>query len=113
MLLPNGNAINQAEFLMTRLHALLALLVAGAAIAEMAEPVAGLMPDRRPPGAPVIASFDQSPDWQQQALRGIAPPQSGLEFLKDQGAWYTPFNQPNSTARYDIRGLHADGAGKE
>lgn len=113
MLLPNGNAINQAEFLMTRLHALLALLVAGAAIAETAEPVAGLMPDRRPPGAPVIASFDQSPDWQQQALRGIAPPQSGLEFLKDQGAWYTPFNQPNSTGRYDIRGLHADGAGKE
>ena len=34
-------------------------------------------------------------------------------FLKDQGAWYTPFIHPNSTGRYDIRGLHAEAARKD
>jgi hypothetical protein len=37
----------------------------------------------------------------------IREPQTGLGFMKDQGAWYTPFNQPNLAGRYDIRGLHA------
>ena len=92
---------------------LLVLLLAGSALAEPASPVAGLQPDRRPPGAPVIASFAPSADWQAQALKGIAPPQAGLEFLKDQGAWYTPFTQPGMPGRYDIRGPHSDAAGKE
>ena len=76
------------------------------ALAE-ALPVAGLNPAQRPVGAPIVARFDQSAAWRAAALRGIEEPQTGLGFLKDQGAWYTPFNQPNLAGRYDIRGLHA------
>ena len=46
-------------------------------------------------------------------MQGINPPQTGVGFLKYQGAWYTPFIHPNSTGRYDIRGLHADAARKD
>jgi hypothetical protein len=98
---------------MMHFNALLALLLGGVAIAETAVPITGLQPDRRPPGALVIASFAPDPSWQQQAVQGITPPHSGLEFLKDQGAWYTPFTQPGMFGRYDIRSLHAEGAGKE
>ena len=98
---------------MKQRKALLAILLAGSALAEPASPVAGLQPDRRPPGAPVIASFAPSAAWQAQALKGIAPPQAGLDFLGDQGAWYTPFTHPGMPGRYDIRGLHAETPGKE
>ena len=98
---------------MKRLDVLVAILFSGGAIAETAIPVAGLMPDVRPPGAPVIVSFEQGANWKAQALQGINPPQTGVGFLKDQGAWHTPFIHPNSTGRYDIRGLHADAARKD
>lgn len=68
--------------------------------------VAGLRPFERPAGAPVIVSFEQSEAWKAKALRGVGEPQSGVGFLKDQGAWYTPFNRANMPGRYDIRGLH-------
>ena len=44
---------------------------------------------------------------------GITPPPTGLDFLKNQGAWYTPFIHPNLKDRYDLRGLHADAARKD
>jgi hypothetical protein len=88
---------------------LFGLLMAGAnALAEIPAFIAGLVPDQRPAGAPVITVFEQTPAWQAQALRGITPPPTGLEFLKYQGAWYTPFIYPNLTGPYDIRGLHTD-----
>ncbi len=68
--------------------------------------VAGLRPFERPAGAPLIASFDQNEAWKAKALRGIGEPQTGVGFLKDQGAWYTPFTRANMPGRYDIRGLH-------
>lgn len=76
-----------------------------------AEPafVAGLQPDRRPPGAPVISRFEPPPNWQQQALRGIPGKPDGLGFLASQGAWHTPFNQPGMPPPYDLRGLHGKG----
>lgn len=77
-------------------------LLLTAASAQTVE-VAGLQPDRRPAGAPVIKHFDQSDAWKAQAVKGIDLPHTGLGFLKDQGAWYTPFNQPNMPGRYDIR----------
>ena len=79
----------------------------------VAEPplVAGLKPAQRPADAPIVVRFEQSEAWRAGALRGIAEPQTGLGFLNDQGAWYTPFNQPNSPGRYDIRGLYP-GQGK-
>lgn len=69
--------------------------------------IAGLEPDRRPADAPVITEFPKDPNWYRRALQGINPPYSNsLRFLEDQGAWYTPFDRPNATGRYDIRGLH-------
>jgi hypothetical protein len=94
---------------MKKLLVLSGLLMAGAnALAEIPVFIAGLVPDQRPDGAPVITVFEQTPAWQAQALRGITPPPTGLEFLKYQGAWYTPFIYPNLKGHYDIRGLHAD-----
>lgn len=68
--------------------------------------IAGLRPAERPAGAPVLV--DQVPDggWRARALRGLGEPQTGVGFLKDQGPWYTPFDRPNMTGRYDLRGLH-------
>lgn len=68
--------------------------------------VSGLKPHERPANAPLIASFEASSTFQAQALRGIGEPQTGVGFLKDQGAWYTPFNRPNLPGKYDIRKLH-------
>ncbi|MBP5997161.1 MAG: hypothetical protein KA535_04345 [Azonexus sp.] len=99
---------------MKNLNLLLGLLVvAGGAVAQTQGLIAGLTPDRRPEGAPVITQFEQTPAWWEAALHGISPPQNGVGFLKYQGAWYTPFILPNSTGRYDIRGFHAVKGRKE
>jgi hypothetical protein len=76
-----------------------------AAIADSAF-VGGLKPAVRPANAPTITIFEPADAWKRQALRGIHEPHTGLGFLKDQGAWYTPFNRPNLLGYYDIRGLH-------
>ena len=68
--------------------------------------IAGLNPAARPANAPVITTFEPGEAWRMRALQGIREPHAGLAFLKDQGAWYTPFNRPNLTGRYDLRGLH-------
>jgi hypothetical protein len=78
----------------------------GHAVADAAPAVAGLTPFERPAGAPVISSFAPSEAWKQRAVRGIDEPQNGLKFLNDQGAWYSPFLQPNLPGRYDIRQMH-------
>ncbi len=79
--------------------------MAGGAYAAF--PIGGLTPDRRPEGAPVIASDTRSPAWITQALRGITEPYpQSLLFLMSQGNWYTPFDRPGMTGRYDIRGWH-------
>ena len=74
--------------------------------------MAGLLPFERPRGAPVLLVFMPGDLWKQHALRGIKPPQNGVKFLEDQGAWYTPFIKPNLLGRYDIRQLHGS-AGKD
>jgi len=72
-----------------------------------AYPIAGLTPDRRPEGAPVIKEYHKDADWYKNALHGIMPPYpASLRFLEDQGAWYTPFNHPGMTDPYDIRNWH-------
>lgn len=86
----------------------LGLLTAMSVAAEMPQ-VAGLRPDRRPEGAPLIERFHADEAWRAKATRGIAEPHTGLSFLGDQGAWYTPFDRPNQTGRYDIRRLYDDG----
>ncbi len=76
--------------------------------AQAAEyPIGGVTPDRRPYGAPVITEVEHDAAWMRRALTGIEPPHpSSLKFLDDQGNWYTPFNRPGMTGRYDIRGWH-------
>ena len=68
--------------------------------------VAGLKPYERPEGAAKITSYQPDAARQAMAVKGIAEPRTGVGFLKDQGAWYTPFNRPNLPGRYDIRGMH-------
>ena len=75
--------------------------------------VAGLSPAVRPANAPTITIFEPADAWKRQALRGIHEPHTGLGFLKDQGAWYTPFNHPGMLAPYDIRGWHAGKKGAQ
>ena len=82
------------------------------AVAQTVE-VAGLQPYQRPAGAPVIERFDQSDAWKAQALKGLGEPHTGVEFLKDQGGWYTPFNRPNLPGRYDIRRMHDNNKQKD
>lgn len=89
-----------------RLLFLIPLFPLTAAIADTGY-IAGLNPAVRPANAPVITVFESGETWKVQALQGIREPYSGLGFLKDQGAWYTPFNRPNLNGRYDLRGLHS------
>ena len=84
-----------------------ALLCAGS-LAHAEYPIAGLTPDERPSGAPVIERVVKGAAWYQNALTGISKPYPvSLGFLEDQGNWYTPFIHPGMTGRYDIRGWHA------
>lgn len=72
--------------------------------------VAGLAPQARPEGAPVIAVFERAADWREKALWGISKPYPpGLAFLDSQGAWYTPFVHPGMTGPYDLRQWHLRG----
>lgn len=80
---------------------------AGLAPADGGVAVAGLAPSQRPEGAPVIREVIREPGWYTRALTGISQPYpASLRFLEDQGNWYTPFNRPGMTGRYDIRGWH-------
>ena len=69
--------------------------------------IAGLQPDRRPVGAPVIENSQPMANGDSRALTGLVEPRGNLAFLADQGHWYTPFTRPNLKGRYDLRGLHA------
>jgi hypothetical protein len=72
------------------------------------EYIAGLEPDRRPENAPVIAKFNQTDAWRAKALKGVTTPhpKNVTAFLKDQEAWFNPFQYPGMPGYYDIRGLH-------
>ena len=90
---------------------LIALIVQCGTIAvhaapSSAYPVAGLTPYQRPANAPVLTA---SPLVDvRQALRGVSSPiPDSLNFLKDQGGWFTPFTHQGMTGPYDLRGWHA------
>ena len=90
-----------------RLSVALAVLLPSLVNGSEAAPVAGLAPYERPAGAPVQRMYAKTPEWTQQATRGVVQPlPQGLKFLADQGAWYTPFNQPGMPGVYDLRNLH-------
>ena len=71
---------------------------------SVAAPIAGVKPDQRPEGAPVIEWVQHDKAWYRHALTGIQPPYPrSLYFLDNQGDWYTPFNHPGMRGYYDIR----------
>lgn len=79
------------------------------ALADGGYPIAGTQPSERPAGAPTIREVRKPEGWFTRALTGISRPYPpSLKFLEDQGNWYTPFNHPGMTGRYDIRGWHVD-----
>ena len=73
-----------------------------------AEFIAGVEPGMRRTDIPVITQIKRDPNWQKNALSGISAPtpQHVLNFLKDQGEWFSPFLHPGMSAPYDIRGWH-------
>ncbi len=81
-------------------------LAQGAATARNDAPqwVAGVTPNQRPANAPVIRVFSPGAAWRARALTGISEPiPASLDFLNQQGAWYTPFTQPGMPGYYDLR----------
>ncbi len=75
--------------------------------ADELTPVAGLKPDQRPAGAPVVTQENKDAAWYRKALTGLEPPYpTSFRFLEDQGNWYTPFTRAGMTGPYDIRNWH-------
>ena len=75
-----------------------------------AYPVAGLTPDRRPVGAPVISKVADTAHIEQRLLRGVDKPvpESIQGWVGDQGGWFNPFAYPGMPGRYDLRGWHSN-----
>ena len=76
-------------------------------------PIAGVNPEKRPEGAPIVTTVAKdkpskySAVWYKLALHGIdAPYPKSLLFLGSQGNWYNPFIYPGMVDNYDIRGFH-------
>lgn len=70
--------------------------------------VAGLQPDRRPEGFPVVTA-DPAVDQTKldKYLKGIDQPLPGnVESIVKTGSWYVPMRKTGMTAPYDLRGLH-------
>ena len=67
--------------------------------------VAGLAPYERPVGFPVLRVPPANAVRSAEATHGIVGevPKSITNFLKDQGAWYTPFSRPGAKSPYDLR----------
>lgn len=72
-------------------------------------PIAGVDPDRRPEGAPIIREVQRSKDWEKRFYQGISKPYPPHLDAVDQGAWYTPFSRPGMTEPYDLRGWRKSG----
>ena len=69
--------------------------------------IAGTAPSVRPADAPVLTAVEHDKAWLKKALAGVSKPvPPSLDFLKDQGDWYTPFMHPGMPGRYDLRTLH-------
>jgi len=59
----------------------------------------------------VVSKAKHELGWWLAALHGVDKPvPASLAWLKDQGAWYTPFNHPGMPGSYDLRGWHRPAA---
>ena len=66
--------------------------------------ISGGQPDRRPEGAPKITTMTKDAKWEAKYLTGVVAPAPTTLGLKDQGRWYTPFENRGMTPPYDPRG---------
>jgi hypothetical protein len=70
--------------------------------------IAGTSPSIRPEGMPTITQVQHNTPWYVAALHGVEPPYPpSLNFLDNQGDWFTPFTHAGMSAPYDIRQWHA------
>lgn len=84
------------------------LIAALPALAADTYPIAGVTPDQRPTGAPVLKEVVRPKDWDRAFYHGITEPYpASLRWKADQGAWFTPFDRPGMPPPYDLRGWHA------
>ncbi len=75
-------------------------------------PVAGVKPHQRPENAPTLDKVQHPEGWKQEMMKGVAKPHDNLlDFVDDQGSWYTPFPHRNAPGPYDIRNLYEDRSG--
>ena len=95
---------------MKYLMLLLGCFLLGLSMLGSAYPTAGLLPDQRPKGAPVIKEMIHQDQLRERLVQGIegAVPEGIQKWIKDQGAWFTPFSHPGMYGRYDLRGWHKD-----
>ena len=82
------------------------IAMGGGASAQSTFPIAGLTPDQRPAGAPVIKDFQRDKSAEAKNFQGISKPYPPGLPVVDQGAWFTPFNRPGMPQPYDIREWH-------
>lgn len=69
--------------------------------------IAGTNPAQRPQNAPTLTTEQKDAQWYARALTGVEQPYpASLQFLEDQGSWFSPFNHAGMTDRYDIRGWY-------
>lgn len=91
-------------------HLALLCCLAGSLTAQAqssAPPVAGLKPDRRPEGAPVVLPEPVDAATRNARLTGITTPLPGnVERIAEQGNWYSPMFRPGMPGPYDLRGRH-------
>ncbi len=67
--------------------------------------IAGSVPDRRPPQAPVLSQYAPDPFTVQVYLHGIAEPvPTNVAAAIRSGPWYMPLRSPGMAPPYDIRG---------
>lgn len=82
-------------------------LLAGAPLRAEPYPIAGLTPNQRPAGAPVMRSFEKDRAWLERYHHGIGELVSPSLGAADQQGWYTPFNRPGMLPPYDLRQWHS------
>lgn len=87
----------------------------GLSVLGDAYPIAGLLPDQRPEGAPVIKEMIHQDQLRRYLVHGIENPipESIQKWMKDQGGWFTPFSHPGMLGRYDLRGWHKNNKSNE
>ena len=70
--------------------------------------VAGLQPDRRPAGAPVLSEQVLDAATRERRLHGVAKPWPGnVGQIAETGNWFVPLRHAGMTGPYDIRGWHS------